>query len=486
VLQLLLASLCALGSGACHEVPPASGPSILLFVMDTTRADAVSAYGRVSGTTPTLDGLARDGLLYAHAFASAPWTLPSHATLFSGLPPAQHGVGWRRPRVPDDLRLLAERLRDAGYDTFGFSENVWVSDYFNLAQGFQKFVSYYFESRAAPEAPASAVADALGAWLGRRRGDRPFFVFVNVIDAHSPYRVRAENLFLPPGISGALAASIPQGPESYLCRAPRRGALQVLRGLYLGDVRSADEKLASVLALLRAAPGGERLVSVVTADHGELLGEGGLVGHQFSLRNELLQVPLVVNGLPGIAPAVVETPVQLADVVPSVLAWAGLPADPSLPGLPLPTGRDAKPPPRAFVALFRDPDDPAELEDSEIARGLRDLSRRRRQHCDPNGPVFGDFEALIQFPLKLVRSGDRPPALFDLAADPDERHDLAAERPALAAALANELAALDTTAPPSEAGSKGEVPKDVLKGLRALGYLEDEGSAAPSAGAPER
>ena len=111
---------------SCKGPPPTHRPSILLFVLDTTRVDAVSAYGRVVGTTPTVDSLAADGLRYDRAYAQAPWTLPSHATPFTGLLPSQHGVGWGRTRAPDAWVTLAERLRDAGYETVGVSENAWT------------------------------------------------------------------------------------------------------------------------------------------------------------------------------------------------------------------------------------------------------------------------------------------------------------------------------------------------------------------------
>ena len=107
-----------LGALGCGPERP---PSFLLFVIDTLRADAVSAYASVQGTTPALDALAADGVLYRRAFANAPWTLPSHATLFTGLLPSQHGVTWNDTTASGDLVTIAERLRDAGYATFGYT-----------------------------------------------------------------------------------------------------------------------------------------------------------------------------------------------------------------------------------------------------------------------------------------------------------------------------------------------------------------------------
>jgi arylsulfatase A-like enzyme len=173
----------------CAGPPPAARhPSIFLFVFDTTRADAVSAYGHVADTTPTADGLAAGGLLYTHAYAQAPWTLPSHATLFTGLTPAQHGVGWRHTRAPDSWVTLAELLAGGGYETVGVSENLWVSEQFNMTQGFEHFTAFDFQTLRTPEIP-KVVAE----WARTRDRGRPFFLFVNVIDADRYLQARSTN-----------------------------------------------------------------------------------------------------------------------------------------------------------------------------------------------------------------------------------------------------------------------------------------------------
>ncbi len=113
-------------------------PSILLLVVDTLRADAVAAYGKLQGTTPRLDGLASEGLLYRNAYASAPWTIPSHATLFTGLRPDEHRVAMPgQGTLPESFTTIAERLGEAGYQTAALSENMAVSDLFQLLQGFE-------------------------------------------------------------------------------------------------------------------------------------------------------------------------------------------------------------------------------------------------------------------------------------------------------------------------------------------------------------
>jgi hypothetical protein len=167
------------GSGGAAGADGANRPSFLLFVTDTTRADSTSAYGAVSGTTPALDALAAAGLRYRRTYANAPWTLPSHATLFTGLLPHQHGVSWQRTTAPDELVTLAERLQDAGYQTVGFAENASVGSAFNLNQGCEHFqmVGRFNEP----------LNEALAAWLPKRDPARPLFLFMGI---DTPLRVK--------------------------------------------------------------------------------------------------------------------------------------------------------------------------------------------------------------------------------------------------------------------------------------------------------
>ena len=489
----LLLALAALAGAlpGCARLPLASRPAILLLVLDTTRADAVSAYGDAAGTTPHTDALAAGGLRYTRAYAQAPWTLPSHATLFTGLFPGRHGVGWRRTRAAAALDTLAERLQAAGYETVAISENPWVSDAFNLTQGFERTILTRGFTLG-PDAPEEAAEDsetvrALRAWLAVRRGTRPFFLFVNLLDAHSPYLVRRENRFLPPGIDAAEARRVPQDPARYFCATSSQAPeLAVLRGLYLGGVAAADAKLGAILDHLRAAGLGAPLLTIVTSDHGEHFGEHGLVGHQFSVREALLRVPLVVHGIAGAAPAVIATPVRLADVMPTVLAAAGLPVPAGLDGEPLPTSAAAAGM-RAVVAEHDDSEDAHAGGEAELARLIRRANRAVRRNCTPADPVFGTMRTLIRYPMKLVWYERYPAELYDLAADPAELHDLAGARPELCAELEAELArrVRDAAASAHEGTAEPEatVAPDVAERLRALGYLGTARDGTPSAAA---
>jgi len=193
----LLAAVAAIGLSFSARAAD-SQPSILLLVVDTLRSDAVSAYGSVEGTTPTIDRLAADGLRYEHAYSPSSWTLPSHATLLSGLGPDEHRTGMPgRAVLPESVVTLAERLGAAGYETAAISENILVSDVFAPLQGFEyRRSSRYDEKRG--EIPIDAVSE-VREWFAPRDGTRPFFLFVNLIDAHVPYTIRRENRFVPEG-----------------------------------------------------------------------------------------------------------------------------------------------------------------------------------------------------------------------------------------------------------------------------------------------
>jgi len=488
-----LAAALLLSAIGCHPSAEGTRPSFLLVVLDTVRRDAVSAYGDVEGTTPNFDELARDGLLYNLAFAPSPWTIPSHATLFTGLPQDRHGVGLHgQLSLPEELVTLAERLRDAGYETAGFSENSLVGSEFNLDQGFQHYAYETMREHLANqlaknggwEIPAFDVVEQVGRWASARADDRPFFVFVNLLDAHDPYRVRKRNRFLPEGVDAIRAKSaqpFEEGPGGIaqligICdRIPPQDDLEILRGLYLGDVFSADAKLGKIRDLLIDANSSRDLVTIATADHGEHLGERRLLGHEFSVRNALLNVPLVVHGLPGIEPAELDQRVALSDVAPSILEWAGLAVPRGLAGRPLPLLPEAAAKPRKIVGVYIDEplvSDPGVLPDGFEIR-LRG-SKKRRQGCEPDDRVFGTTIALLRYPYKLIWYEDYPSELYDLSWDPDERSDQAAFRPGLVAELEQEVMkirrGLETDA---KTASRAPAPSPpTVEALRHMGYID--------------
>lgn len=456
---------------ACARGDPESPPSIVLVVFDTTRADAISAYGEVEGTTPVVDRLARRGVRYANAYANASWTLPSHASIFTGLLPSAHGVGWRNTTAPERLATLAELLRDTGYETFGVAENPWISSAFNMEQGFDRL------DAIPPGSPGSALPDSVESWARERDPARPFFLFLNVIDPHKPYTVAETNPHLPAGVSARAARGVEQGTARYLCRAAEgSGKLSVLRGLYLNGVAAADAKLGRVLALLEDAGLDENRVTIVTSDHGEHFGEQGLVDHVVGLHEALLRVPLVVQGAPGFRPTVVEAPVQLVDLLPSILEWAGAEVPENLAGVVLPASEPQGARGHPIVAEWYDPQYNTRAGEPDTARALRRGVNHARSACRPEDRVFGTMRAIVRHPLKMITYERYEAQLYDLRADAEEHRDLARERRADVQTLTRELDrhVLETPLHQGTHEAAESVSEETLGRLRALGYVGDE------------
>ena len=480
VLRWVLAAAIAFVVLGCERGVGDRRPSVVLVVIDTLRANAVSSYAAVEGTTPTLDALAASGVAYRRASAPAPWTLPSHASLLSGLGVERHRVGLRdRLVLPEAVVTLAERLRAAGYQTAAFSENMLVSDVFGMLQGFdhRRATGVFKKGNGLPadvywEVP---LQDEIRKWLGGRKRGLPFFLFVNIFDPHAPYTVREENPWVPATATAEEVRRRAEYPEELLCDAlPSRREVEILRGLYLGEVSAADAKLGSILEDVRELAGADRVITIVTSDHGELFGDRRLLGHEFSLRSGVLHVPLIVHGVDAAGPSVVEAPVSLLDIAPSILHWTGVGAAPELSGRRLSTGT-ASPEGRQLGAAYGD----EYVHHGAAFEGLFEFGDhvQSRKTCGPADPVFGAMVAITEYPFKLHWFERYPPQLYDLSWDPDERSDLAAQQPEVVArltAVALKLAASAGLTGASSGGlDAGEEPsQEAIEALKRLGYVE--------------
>ena len=457
-------------------------PSILLVVIDTLRADAVSAYGAIEGTTPAFDALASEGLLYARAYAPSPWTLPSHASLLTGFGPGRHGVGIAgRMGLRAELATLAERLAGAGYQTASFSENPLISDLFGFEQGFERFAARTIEDAMKEEnKPGSGqfdIVDEMTAFAATRDRERPFFVFVNLFDPHTPYLVREENRFVDPGVSvgDSWTPDDLKNAAYRICdRVPSAEDLKILHGLYLGDVAETDAKLGKTEAIARRAAGEGPLIVVATSDHGEHFGEHRLLSHEFSVRAPVLHIPLVVHGIPDASAGEIDFPVTLEDVSASVLDWAGVEIPPEFGGRPLPI-RDSVPDRSNvdLVAVYSDATSKESSNGEERLSFSEDAQNRKRSNCWASDPVYGDMVALTRWPFKLIWFEKYPAELYDLSWDPMERSDLADLRPEISGPLIEDAQRLATELGLANSERKIEVPSDAeLEALRGLGYAE--------------
>jgi len=470
-LAVVLGLLCTSPSNAAER------PSVLLLVVDTLRASAVSAYGDADGTTPELDALAREGILYRRAYAPAPWTLPSHATILSGLRIDQHRVSMPgRNMLPEDILTLAERMQAAGYETAAFSENPVVSDLMQLLQGFE-------HRRTGNDANGRKIemdaAREVERWVASRDVERPYFVFVNLLDPHAPYVVRSENPFVPSSADRNEIANRPENIKGLICGAvPDARQLAILKGLYLGDVHQADAKVGRILRALRRHAPQSRLLTIATSDHGEYFGEDKLMGHQFGLHAAVLHVPMIVHGLPGVSPAAIDKTVGLEDIAPSILEWTAVDDEASGLGQPLPRRQgDAGATERIVFSAYVDASHWLQIPWLTYAEGREGAKRarnRKRQFCGPSDRVFGPMASIIRYPFKLRWYERYPPELYDLRWQSGERSNRARYEPEqvkqLSELIEPYLHGVGLKGEPAR--DPQELPEEALEALRELGYLE--------------
>ena len=342
-------------------------PNVILVVFDTARADAFEPYGAPVGSTPAIAELARRGGA-ARAYANASWTVPSHASIFSGRLPRSAGFQHRGDTkaagyVEANRRLVAggqslpEVMRRAGYDTFGVSGNTWISAHGGFDQGFDHFevvthrrmarlhkkgvrdrLAWRVDAlRAKLDDGADAVADTLEAWLAAR-GRHPFFLFVNLIECHSPYL--PPKPFNPLGPvdrwRSAAEASRYLNVESISRNALGNfdvpdDALARMRALYAASASQLDAWLARLLSALDRHGLVDETQIVLTSDHGENLGDGQLLGHAYSLDDRLIRVPLVTAGPAALPPHDVMSLTRLPRFIAEVAGVDHHPFDDGLP-----------------------------------------------------------------------------------------------------------------------------------------------------------
>ncbi len=454
-LGLLLCGFAAAGCGPSGPPPP----SVVLVTLDTTRVDRLSCYGYGRPTSPHLDHLAQEGVRYTRAWSTSSWTLPAHASLFTGLYPSEHGADFddagdaslgdvvkgdifakaiRVDGLGPSARTLAEALSERGYATGAFVGGPWLHRSFGLLQGFDRIDD---DVAGTGGRPAEKVTSSALAWLATVGTDEPYFLFVNYFDPHLPYDP-------PPGFDDLPHAREPAPPAAawdgiLAGRVELTPAeLEVLRDRYDGEIRYMDAALGRLLDAVRTRPDGGRTLVIVTADHGESFGEHGRYLHGHWLAEELVRIPFVVRYPGGRgAGTTSDAPVQLVDVFPIVAGEVGVATPDRVAGVPI-GARTA-----SFAELRRDPFAAARYG----ARYDRSL------------------QAAMLWPFKLVRSSRNERAL--LALDAGSLAETPAEDPAAGERLAVLLDQRPTHARPTDGKPKAVAP-DTYEALKSLGYVE--------------
>ncbi|MCH7799706.1 MAG: sulfatase-like hydrolase/transferase [Planctomycetes bacterium] len=406
------------------------GYNVLFVTYDTTRADRIGCYGHDGIETPAIDGVARDGVLFTTALAPSPVTLPSHSSLMTGLYPYRHGARANKSfRLSDDNLTIAEILTGQGYRTAAMVSTFVLDKQFGLDQGF----GHYDDDVEQPDdEDLVSIAQRRGdetngrarTWL-REHGSEKFFMWVHYYDPHHPY----------------------EAPEPFADRYDLA---------YDAEIAFTDAQLGRLLAVLDELQIADRTIVVVAGDHGEGLGEHDEFFHSAMIYESTLRVPLVMrwgkstgNGLR------IDRPVSLVDVMPTVLTMLGLDVPGDLDGI------DLTRPAAGDRAIF-----------SETLQGLADHGWASQLGVHVGG-------------MKLILGGE--PELYDLAADPHERNNIAEAESVLVAALQSrmtgffgeDLSQAATAEPTHHLGAE-----DLAK-LQALGYLSTiSGTVDPDAARP--
>jgi arylsulfatase A-like enzyme/predicted Zn-dependent protease len=406
-----------------------AGCNVLVITMDTTRADHLGCYGHRGVETPVIDGLARNGYLFANAFTSSPSTLPGHATIHTGLYPYRHGARANGTyRLAEEHTTLAEILKTDGYTTGAFVSAYVLDSRFGLDQGFDvydddlsqgvKYSDHMFRERPAQYASAATLS-----WL-ETLDDRKFFAWVHYFDPHAPY--------FPPEPFRSTYAARP----------------------YDGEIAYMDCQIGALLSGLAAMGRLDDTLIVVASDHGEGLGEHGEETHSLLLYDATLHTPLVIcppADRSGPRGTVIDRQVSNADIVPTILDLLGIQSDVTFDGVSL-----AAPPPAHDENIY------AETISTLVLHGWSPLFAVRRQD-----------QKYIHAPR---------PELYDLAEDPKELDNVFTRRPEPAAALSrvlNEHIGDDLFGARALA-QQVQMDPETARNLAALGYV---GSVRPGTGA---
>jgi arylsulfatase A-like enzyme len=396
--------------------------NVVFITLDTTRADRLGAYGFADAGTPTLDRLAREGVLFEQAETAAPLTLPAHCSLFTGRYPFQHGVHENGVPLPPVEQTLAQVLQARGYETAAFTASFVLDARWGLSRGFEHYSGV--PAPADPDAPrhnrrpANEVVDQALAWLQTAAGS-PFFVWLHLYDAHAPYDVDR--------------AAHPSG--------------------YQPAIAFMDAQIDRVIAFLDSRHLRDRTVIIVVGDHGESLGDHGEQTHGLFIYESVMRVPLIVDApMAGARGRRVSDSVRTVDVLPTLLDIVHVPAPSSVAGVTL-------------VPRMK--------------------GRGRAPSLDAYSETMFPRDRFGWSELRAIRSGRFKaiaaprPELYDLARDPSETENIIDAHPAVVDPLLAKLRALTADAR-ADAGP-GLSDRDAVERLSALGYVGAGRAAAPTA-----
>lgn len=434
--------------GGCKKQTTNIPTNVILISIDTLRADHLGCYGYSRPTSPILDRLASQGLLFENVMSTSPWTLPAHGTLLTGLYPSRHGLTAYNTRLPAGIITLADILKEHGFLTAAIVNTHVLTARYGLNQGFSDFT--YVDENLRLREPTRVGAKAVK-WLSKHKAE-PFFLFLHYFDIHSDYCSLPyyEKQFVRP-YQGFADGTTKQLIDFYRGQVHfDQNDAEHLIDLYDASIRQMDDGIAHLLQLLDFNELLDKSLVIVTSDHGEEFLDHGGVLHSRTQYQELIHVPLIVRG-PGITHSKrIKHPVSLVDIMPTILSLLAIDKPAWLDGLdlcPLWQKSDFKLAPRYLFAegsRIMLPD--KKIKDIDIKRAVRHF--RYKLHYDKS--------------TKAVQ-------LYDLWNDPREKIDVAAKHANLVGSMLSQLKDF------MNIGIKGAPlpplsPQDVQK-LKSLGYL---------------
>ncbi len=424
-------------------VPP---PDIVLITLDAARAGNLSCYGYDRPTTPHIDRLAGESLVFRNAFALAPYTLCSVPTMVTGLSFLDHQITRHGDRLSDQATTLAEYLQAAGYTTACFTASPNNSVALGTEQGYDRFVESWKTVPRGESTDPFLLARLAVEWLSGKDGPTPIHLQLHFVPPHAPYDPGPEfDRFTDPSYSGRS-----DGEHSTITALdsqrwiPSTEDLAEVVGLYDGNLLKADTAVSEVLDALRRRSNWKNTIVLITADHGEAFLEHGRMSHNSTVFDEMLHVPFILRlpeGFDG-GGRPLDGLVTLADIVPTLLGTAALEPDPGLAGINL------------------------------LDRAAGERSRHGRYlvaRTTGDQPLYG----LRTLQWKLLLSGSGNGLLFNLEQDPGEHHDLALEERSVFYGLGRLLTGRLAEPPRFEPAVNIErVSKEDAEMLKALGYVE--------------
>jgi len=430
------------------DPPAVDKPNVVIISLDALRPDHLGCYGYPLPTSPFIDSVAARGMLFEHAFSHAPWTLPSHMSLMTGMEVGYHGVMSRNNIPPAELRTLAESYAAAGYRTAAFTGGASVAGWYGFFQGFQRYFDDVFQKDRIDW--TATIMEKTDKWLSEE-GDQPFFLFFHTYEPHPPY---THTHFLPDSLK---SVEVKLGSRHEIAGV----------GRYDSGINYVDWYMGELWRVLKRTGALPRTFIALLSDHGQELFDrtDHLMTHPHSLHRDVLQVMLILSG-PGIPGGVrVKELVGLADVAPTLLTLCDLPVPETMKGrslVPLIRGEKIDPQPVFSVYGNVDVQEPGSVIYKE---------HQLIMHMEK----FKEHSVKTGLPEAVLLADEEPIQLYDYIADPNEMRNLAKEFPAKVVELNRMLdrhQRLVSSAQVLKGRQFNKMDEETRRQLRALGYVK--------------